>query len=491
MTARKLILTTASIAWVLSSAICIAWFNPITMLILLFVTALLCVSILDAKQKKHSLLYNFPLVGRLRWVFEHQRTKIQQYFIEHDTNGTPYNLEDRSDVYQKSKDEINTVPFGTQLDVYKEGYEYVRHSMYPKDPRKMKLPRVVIGSKHCSRPYSASLFNISAMSFGALSDTAIESLNIGAKLGKFYHNTGEGGISNAHVNGGDLCFQIGTGYFGAGKTVNGVVRMFDPEQFAESANKPYVKMIEIKLSQGAKPGHGGILPALKNTEEIAAIRGIKPNTEVVSPPYHTAFDTPRGMLEFIDKLRFLCGGKPVGIKMCVGQFDEVTELIATMQMTGKYPDFITVDGGEGGTGAAPLVFTNSVGTPLFDALEFVCSELTRFGLRDEIKVIASGKAATAFDVIKMLAKGADMVNAARSFMLSMGCIQARECNSNTCPVGIATQNKKLSSAIDPALKSVRVYNYHNSVVHEVMHVVSAMGLTKVNELKPEHIITRH
>lgn len=451
---------------------------------------LLVIVINDIIQTKHSLLRNFPLIGRLRWFFEHERSKIQQYFIEDDKNGTPYNREKRSDVYQKSKGDVNTTPFGTQHDVYQKGYEFIKHSMYPKSVDMVSTPRITIGSKFSTKPYSASIFNISAMSYGALSDAAILALNGGAKLGNFYHNTGEGGISPYHIeNGGDLCFQVGTGYFGAGKTIDGV-RYFDEDAFVKNATLESVKMIEIKLSQGAKPGHGGILPAKKNTQEISNIRGVEPGVDVMSPPYHTAFNDPTSMMEFVNKLRQLSGGKPIGIKLCVGDEKEVSDLIDMMKEMDMYPDFITVDGGEGGTGAAPLVFTNSIGTPLIDSLIFVDKKLKDVGLRSDIKVIASGKASTSFDVIKMIALGADGVNAARAFMLSLGCIQARECNRNTCPVGIATQNKVLVGGLNPAEKKVRVYNYHKALIHEVMEVIGSMGLSSVEELTPDKIFVR-
>ena len=450
-----------------------------------------CVAINDAFiQTKHSLLRNYPLIGRIRWIFEDERTKIQQYFVESDTSGTPYNKEHRSDVYQKAKQDINTVPFGTQLNVYAQGYEFLQHSLYPKNDKDVKDLRFTIGGKYCKQPYSASRFNISAMSYGALSDAAIMALNGGAKLGNFYHNTGEGGLSPAHIkNGGDICFQVGTGYFGSGKTVDGV-RYFDEAAFLENALHPQVKMIEIKLSQGAKPGHGGILPASKNTPEIANIRGIEPGVDVVSPPYHTAFTNNTEMLKFIKRLRNITGGKPVGIKLCLGNPTEFDSLVRDMNLQKITPDFITIDGGEGGTGAAPLVFTNSIGNPLLDGLSVVTGTLVKYGLRKEIKVIASGKASTSFDIIRLIALGADGVNAARAFMLSLGCIQARECNKNTCPVGIATQNKSLSRGLDVENKKVRVFNYFHAVTEEVKDVLAAMGLLDMNDLKPSHIFVR-
>jgi glutamate synthase domain-containing protein 2 len=466
--------------------------KPTTLNIIPFAISsfLLSVVIKDMIQKKHSLLRNYPLIGRLRWVFEHERSKIQQYFIEDDKNGTPYNREKRSDVYQKAKNESNTTPFGTQLNVYETGYEFLRHSMYPKDISEVKEPRIFIGSKFCTKPYNASVFNVSAMSYGALSEAAVRAINGGAKIGNFFQNTGEGGLSKFHLeNGGDLCFQVGTGYFGAGKTIDGK-RYFDDEMFKKNALRNEVKLIEIKLSQGAKPGHGGVLPAKKNTPEIAEIRGIEPGKDVLSPPYHTAFSNPSEMMRFVRKLRTLSGGKPIGIKMCVGSEKEVSELILTMKRMNSYPDFITIDGGEGGTGAAPLVFTNSVGSPLVDGLVFVNKHLKLNGLRDQIRIIASGKASNSFDIIKLIALGADSVNAARAFMLSLGCIQARECDKNTCPVGIATQNKYLIKGLDPNEKKVRVANYHNGVIHEIKELVAAMGLDSISKVTSSDINIR-
>ncbi len=449
----------------------------------------LVVVIKDIRQTRHALLRNYPLIARLRWVFEDERSKIQQYFIEDDVNGTPYNREKRSDVYQKSKGDINTTPFGTQLDVYKKGYEFLKHSMFPKDIKDVEEPRVTIGSSLCKQPYSASILNISAMSYGALSEAAVRALAAGASLGNFYHNTGEGGLSPYHLQGNAVCFQIGTGYFGAGKTVDGK-RYFDEYAFLKNVNNPSVKMIELKLSQGAKPGHGGILPASKNTEEIAAIRGVEPNVDVMSPPYHTAFYDSESMIMFIQTLRELSGGKPVGIKMCVGDESEVFLLLTMMSSMRIFPDFITIDGGEGGTGAAPIVFTNNIGMPLVDALTFLDKSLKSLNLRHEIKIIASGKVSNSFDIIRLMCLGADVVNAARAFMLSLGCIQARECNKNTCPVGIATQNKVLVAGLDPFEKKTRVYNYHKAVIHEVREVLGAMGLTSTSQLRLKHITVR-
>lgn len=440
-------------------------------------------------QKKHSLMRAFPIVARLRWLFEEEREKIQQYFIEDDLNGKPINREKRSIVYQRSKKEIETVPFGTQHNVYAKGYEFVKHSLFPKDHHHINGDRILIGSDKCLQKYDASIINISAMSFGSLSKNAIMALNQGAKMGGFAHNTGEGGVSPYHLQGGDLIFQVGTGYFGAGKSVNGK-RVFDDEVFKKNAIRPEVKMIEIKFSQGAKPGHGGILPAKKNTKEIAEIRSVEPFTRVDSPPSHDAFSNFDEMIKFIQHVRELSGGKPIGIKFCVGDNDEIETMIKAFADANNYPDFISVDGGEGGTGSAPLEFSNYIGTPLLEGLVFVNAALQKYGLRNQIKIIASGKAIDAFDVVKYLALGADAIGMARSFMLSLGCIQARECNLDTCPVGVATQDKDLVKALVVEYKNQRVKNYHNKTISAVKEMVAAMGKESIADVEAKHIFRR-
>ncbi|MDE0536325.1 FMN-binding glutamate synthase family protein [Tenacibaculum sp. L6] len=459
-------------------------------ILLTIATAVTSLAIYDAFiQKKHSLMRAFPVIARLRWVFEEEREKIQQYFIEDDLNGKPINREKRSIVYQRSKEEIETVPFGTQHNVYAKGYEFVKHSLFPKDHHNVGGDRVLIGSDKCTQKYDASIVNISAMSFGSLSKNAIMALNQGAKMGNFAHNTGEGGISPYHLQGGDLIFQVGTGYFGAGKSVDGR-RVFDPGVFKQNAERPEVKMVEIKLSQGAKPGHGGILPAKKNTKEIAAIRAIEPFTRVDSPPGHDAFSSFEEMIEFIQQVRELSGGKPVGIKFCVGDNEEIEAMIKAFADANNYPDFIAVDGGEGGTGSAPLEFSNYIGTPLLEGLSFVNKTLKKYGLKGQIKIIASGKAIDAFDIIKYLALGADAIGMARSFMLSLGCIQARECNMDTCPVGVATQEKDLVKALVVEYKNVRVRNYHNKTIKAVKEMTAAMGKESITEIESKHIFRR-
>jgi len=463
----------------------------ISYILVVLLVAGIGVFIHDVFQTKHTILRNYPLIGRLRFVAEDERSKIQQYAIEDNINGTPINREKRSDIYQKAKQDQNTVPFGSQLNMYLEGYEHIKHSLYPIDHRRISEPRNLIGSKFCKKPYSASILNISAMSFGALSDVAVKALNGGAKLGNFFHNTGEGGLSPHHLEyGADICFQVGTGYFGCGKDIDGV-RYFDNEIFKANALRPQVKMVEIKLSQGAKPGHGGVLPALKNTVEISTIRNTTPGTEVLSPPYHTAFTNAETMVSFINKVRILCEYKPVGIKLCLGHIKEFEELVIKMKELDCYPDFITLDGAEGGTGAAPLVFCNYVGTPLIDALININKILVKHGLRNDIKIIASGKVSTSFDIVKLIALGADGLNAARGFMLSLGCIQARECDKNTCPIGIATQDPALTRGLNPAEKRVRVFHWHEGVIEEVKQLMGAMGINDVAKLDTSMVDIRH
>jgi glutamate synthase domain-containing protein 2 len=461
-------------------------YNPYILWSLVFFGPLMIIGFMDMFQKRQTIRRNFPLAGNLRYVFEAIRPEINQYFVESNTEGTPFSREQRSVVYQRSKGALDTLPFGTQVDVYKPGYEWINHSMAPVANHAEDM-KVTIGGPHCQKPYLASIYNISAMSYGALSRTAVMSLNQGAKLGGFAHNTGEGGISPYHKeHGGDLIWQIGTGYFGARNSQG----RFCEEAFKKNALLDQVKMIELKLSQGAKPGHGGILPAAKVTEEIAAIRGVEPYKDVNSPPGHNEFSTPVGLVEFVDKLRTLSGGKPVGIKFCVGKRREFISLCKAMVQLGKAPDYIAVDGGEGGTGAAPLEFSNSIGSPGIDGLIFVHNCLKGFGLRNNIRVIYSGKINTGFGIIKAISLGADAIYAARSFMLALGCIQALRCNSNICPAGIATQNPGLYKGIDVPTKSKRVAAFHEETIDSMAHMLGAMGLSKVTELRPWHIMKR-
>lgn len=469
---------------VLVAGLSLVWPGVLWSLVLLL--PLWVVGFHDYFQKRRSVLRNFPIIGHLRFLLEAIRPEISQYFIETETGGRPFSREERSVVYQRAKNVRDTVPFGTIRDVYEVGYEWVNHSILPAHVEATEL-RVTVGGPDCRQPYDASLLNVSAMSFGALSKNAVEALNRGALAGGFAHNTGEGGLSSYHLKGGgDIIWQVGTGYFGC-RTPDG---RFDPDTFRDRATLPAVKMIELKLSQGAKPGHGGILPKAKVTQEIADIRLVKMGQDVLSPPAHSAFSTPIEMCEFLGRLREWSGGKPVGFKLCIGKWREFMALCKAMRETGITPDFITVDGGEGGTGAAPLEFTNSVGAPLLESLVFVHTTLVGFDLRDGIRVIASGKVVSAFDLLKRLALGADMCNAARSMMLALGCIQARRCNSNKCPVGVATQDPELVEGLDVEDKAQRVTAYHGQTLEALSELLGAMGLSHAQELRPWHIMRR-
>jgi len=476
-------------ALVLIAIISIALFWPPILWIFILVGPLLYMGVYDIFQKRHTIRRNFPLIGRFRYVLESIRPEIMQYFVETDTEGRPLNRILRSVIYRRAKGQTDTEPFGTQMDLYHSGYEWMEHSMYAKNnPKDIgEFPRLLIGGKDCKQPYSSSLLNISAMSFGSLSNNAILALNKGAKMGNFAHNTGEGGISDHHLKyGGDLIWQIGTGYFGC-RNDDGT---FNDVTFRENALRPSVKMIEIKLSQGAKPGHGGILPAIKNTEEIAKIRHIKPGIAVHSPPAHSAFSDPIQFMYFIKKLRDLSDGKPIGFKLCIGRKQEFMDFCEAMIYTGITPDFITVDGGEGGTGAAPVEFSNTMGMPLREGLIFVHDTLVGFGLKKDIKVIVAGKIITGFHMARALALGADGCNSARAMMLSIGCIQALQCNMNTCPTGIATQNKSLVKGLVVDDKAPRAKNYHEATIHSFLELVAAAGLDGPADLRREHISKR-
>jgi len=442
----------------------------------------------DMIQDKHSIARNFPVVGRARYLAEWMRPKVYQYFVEPDYDGRPFSRIFRNVIYERAKNISDTTPFGTQLNVYSDGYEWMSHSIGAISADKLNDdPRVLIGGKECTQPYNASILNVSAMSFGSLSNAAVMALNGGAAMGGFAHNTGEGGISEYHKKfGGDLVFQVGTGYFGC-RDKEG---KFDEEKFKEKAILPTVKMIEIKLSQGAKPGHGGILPAIKATPEIAEIRHIEPYKTVISPPSHTAFTTPEGLVLFIDKCRKLSGGKPVGFKLCVGRKHEFIAICKAMIKTGIKPDFITVDGGEGGTGAAPVEFSNSVGMPLREGLTFVYDTLIGFNIKKEIILIASGKVSTGFHIFRAFALGADLCNSARAMMMAVGCIQALECNKNTCPTGVATQDPALIKGLVVEDKKKRVFEFHKHTVGSFVELMGASGLKHIDEINRSHVHKR-
>ncbi|MEJ5961109.1 FMN-binding glutamate synthase family protein [Pedobacter immunditicola] len=454
----------------------------------IFVGPIVLLGLYDLYQPKHSIVRNYPVVGRLRYLMEDLRPKVYQYFVESDTNGKPFSRLNRSLIYQRAKKENDTIPFGTQLDVYENGYEWLSHSISAISHHELNEdPRVLIGGPECTQPYSASIYNISAMSFGSLSQNAILALNGGAKLGNFMHNTGEGGISDYHLRpGGDLVWQIGTGYFGC-RNHDGT---FNYEAFAERSKTEQVRMIEVKLSQGAKPGHGGILPAKKVTPEISRIRLVKEGFDVISPPGHSAFSTPLEMITFVKKLRELSGGKPVGIKLSIGRKSEFFAICKAMVESKSYVDFITVDGGEGGTGASPQEFSNAVGTPLREALAFVYDVLTGFDLKKHIKIVASGKITSGFDLVKNIALGADVCNTARGMMFALGCIQALECNSNTCPTGVATQDPSLTKGLVVDDKKVRVFNFHRLTVASAVELLGAAGLRHPYQLTRAYINRR-
>jgi len=443
----------------------------------------------DHFQTRHSLLRNYPIVGHLRFLIEGTGAELRQYIVESNTEGRPFNRDMRSLIYQRSKNVSDKKPFGTELDVYESGYGWLAHSIAPRAvPEDAgKSFRVEVGGPSTTKPYSASLYNISAMSFGSLSGPAICALNKGAAQGGFAHNTGEGGISKYHREfGGDLIWQIGTGYFGCRAADGG----FDADHFAEQARWDQVKMIEIKLSQGAKPGHGGILPGKKVTAEIADARRVEVGKTVVSPPFHTAFSSPIELLEFVARLRELSDGKPVGFKLCIGRPHEFFAICKAMVKTGILPDFVTIDGAEGGTGAAPIEFSNHVGLPLKEGVIFAHNALLGIDVRDRVRIAAAGKLVSAFHLATAHAIGADWCNSARGFMFALGCIQAQTCHSNECPVGVATQNPKLARAVVPSDKGERVYHFHHNTVHALADIVAAAGLDHPNKLAPHHVYQR-
>ncbi len=448
--------------------------------------ALFGLGIRDLTQTRHAILRNYPIAAHMRFLLEGFRPEIRQYFFEGDKDGAPFPRDKRAIVYQRAKKELDKRPFGTLYDVYQEQYEWLHHSLAPKPLVALQDMRVMVGAG-TKKPYSASLLNISAMSYGALSANAVRSLNKGAHLGGFFHDTGEGGVSSYHREfGGDLVWEVGSGYFGCRADDGG----FDPVRFADTAADPQIKMVELKLSQGAKPGHGGVLPAAKVTAEISAIRGVPMGQDCISPASHSTFSTPVGLLEFIARMRDLSGGKPVGFKLCIGHPWEFMAICKAMLDTGITPDFIVVDGKEGGTGAAPLEFMDHVGMPLRDGLSFVNNALVGVGLRERIKIGASGKIISAFDMAKVMALGADWCNAARGFMFAVGCIQAQACHTGHCPTGVTSQDPLRQRAIVVPDKAERVANFHRNTLHALTELVAAAGLAHSSALRPHHFLRR-
>ncbi len=450
--------------------------------------ALSALGVRDLIQTRHAVLRNYPIAAHLRFLLESIRPEMRQYFFEGDKDGMPFPRDKRAIVYQRAKKELDKRPFGTQYDVYQDQFEWLHHSLAPRHVAPESAFRVQIGHPGpCTQPYSASLLNISAMSYGALSANAIRALNKGAKAGDFAHDTGEGGVSPYHREfGGDLIWEIGSGYFGC-RNPDG---SFNSEKFAQASADPQIRMVELKLSQGAKPGHGGVLPAAKITPEIAAIRGVPMGQDCVSPAAHGSFSTPVGLLEFVDRMRHLSGGKPAGFKLCIGHPWEFMAICKAMLETGITPDFIVVDGKEGGTGAAPLEFMDHVGMPLRDGLTFVHNALVGVGLRDRIRIGASGKIISAFDMARVMALGADWCNVARGFMFAIGCIQAQSCHTGHCPTGVTAQDPMRQRALVVPDKAERVFNFHRNTIHALSELVAAAGLDHPGALKPHHFLQR-
>lgn len=444
------------------------------------------IGIYDIFYSRHSLNRLYPVVAYLRYFLESYRVEIQQYFIANDTEERPFNREQRTLVYQRAKNVRDTIAFGTQRNLVEDNYLSLWHSLTPTHIKET-AKRVIIGGENCQQPYSASYLNISAMSFGSLSSNAIEALNLGAKKAGCFHNTGEGAASPYHLkHGGDIVWQLGTGLFGC-RDEQG---RFNPSTFEKTAKLPQIKMIEIKLSQGAKPGHGGVLPKAKITDEIAHIRHISKDKDCISPAVNPECTSPKDLLAFIEQLRSLSGGKPIGFKLCIGNPAEFLSICKAMLETGITPDFITVDGAEGGTGAAPVEFTNRLGLICLEGISIVNNALVGVGLRDKIKIIASGKTASSFDLLAKIAAGADVVNAARTMMMAIGCIQSRHCNTNLCPTGVATQDPARAKAIDIESKSDRVKNFHDNTVASFFELVGSMGLDDPAKLVPQMIKRR-
>ena len=467
-----------------------AWYDPeklaLSALPLAFFAFFSVLGLRDFFQSRHAILRNYPITAHLRFLFEKIRPEMRQYFFEDDKNGLPFPRDKRAIVYQRAKGALDKRPFGTEYDVYQSHYEWLHHSMAPKEPSPQPF-RISIGGSECAQPYSASVFNISAMSYGALSANAVRALNKGAKIGGFAHDTGEGGFSPYHQeHGGDIIWEIGSGYFGC-RNEDG---SFAAEKFAQVATNPQIKMVELKLSQGAKPGHGGVLPAAKVTREIARIRGVPRGKDCISPARHTAFSTPIELVRFIGEMRRLSGGKPAGFKLCIGHPWEFMAIIKAMLETGVTPDFIVVDGTEGGTGAAPLEFMDHLGMPLRDGLSFVHSALLGANLRDRIRIGAAGKITSGFDMARVLALGADWCNAARGFMFAVGCIQAQQCHTGRCPTGVTSPDASRQRAVVVADKSQRVANFHRETVKALAELVGAAGLDHPNELRPHHFMRR-
>ncbi|HEX5488513.1 MAG TPA: FMN-binding glutamate synthase family protein [Rhodanobacteraceae bacterium] len=482
---RTIVPTTALLASILFAVLGWLW-NPNWCWWLLVTLPVVALGIYDWTQRTWTITRNYPVAARIRWLFYDLRPYLRAYIVEDDLTGTPFSFEARNLVYERATGQTDTQPFGTKRHIDDAQYHWFAHSIQP-ESEPDESPRVTVGNDQTSKPYSASVLNVSAMSFGALSANAIKALNLGAKLGGFYHDTGEGGLSEYHLaHGGDLVWELGSGYFGA-RDAHG---RFDPAQFADKAASDAVKMTEIKLSQGAKPGHGGLLPGAKVTAEIARVRGVPAHEDCLSPPGHSAFSTPIELMEFAAKMRELSGGKPVGIKLCIGQLHEPFALMKAILETGITPDFIVVDGGEGGTGAAPLELSDWVGMPLDEGLVVMRNALVGAGLKDKIRLAASGKVYSGMGLARNLAQGADWCNAARAFMFSIGCIQAQRCHLGTCPTGVTTQDPHRQRGLIPEVQGRRAARFHTETLKSLARIVSAVGIKHPRDLKPHHLIHR-
>jgi len=485
----RFIILTICVVFTLVLAGLIIWDRNLFLLLivpLILFAALSYLGVNDLLQTQHAVLRNYPISAHIRFLLEEIRPEIRQYFFESEKDGMPFSRDRRAVIYQRAKMVLDKRPFGTQENVYADGYEWMHHSVAPQ-PLATEQFRITIGGSDCTHPYSASVFNISAMSFGALSPNAIRALNAGAKKGGFAHDTGEGGVSSYHrENGGDLIWEVGSGYFGC-RNPDG---SFSPEKFATVAAEDQIKMVELKISQGAKPGHGGVLPAAKVSAEIARIRGVAMGQDCISPARHQAFSTPIEMMNFIGELRRLSGGKPAGFKLCIGHRWEFLAICKAMLETGIYPDFIVVDGKEGGTGAAPSEFMDHLGMPMRDGVNFVHNALVGINARERIRIGAAGKIVTAFDIARAIALGADWCNSARGFMFALGCIQSLSCHTDRCPTGVSTQDPTRSRALVVPDKLTRVYNYHRATMHALAELIAAAGLQHPNDLQPIHFSRR-
>jgi glutamate synthase domain-containing protein 2 len=460
--------------------------GPVSIASVVLLALAICLAVYDLLQRRHSILRNYPLAGHLRFVAEAIRPELQQYFIERNFDGRPFERDIRTAIYEYAKGEKEEKAYGTERDVNAVGYEWLLHTAAAIDPPEDQ-PRVRVGGPDCTKPYDMALLNVSAMSFGALSGNALRALNQGAAKGGFAHDTGEGGLTKYHLEGGgDVIWEIGTGYFGA-RTKDGG---FDENEFRNKAAHDNVKCVSLKLSQGAKPGIGGVLPATKVTAEIAKARDVPKGEKCVSPSHHKVFNTPRELVQFIAHMRELAGGKPTGFKLCVGRRHELLAVCKAMEEEGITPDFIVVDGGEGGTGAAPVEYQDNVGTPLTDGLMTMHNALVGCGLRDRIRLGASGKVATGSDIVKRLAQGADYTNAARAMMMAVGCIMSQRCHTNQCPVGVATQDPRRARALNVPDKTERAWRYQDGTVRDAMQLMGSMGVSDPSGVQPWMLMRR-